>query len=123
MIYTDYSGNTVLNINEMDFSSSIRYDLPLGRLGVLSPQFEMHYLGMRQGDTANLATETGDYWTFNARLHYQDNDSGLGVSLYVTNISDDANLQRITFPDQSFGTDGMFTAHPREWGITISYEF
>ena len=84
----DKTGNEVAQIPDMDFSGSIRYDLSLGKLGVASPQFECSYIGPAEIATTNTAGTHGDYWTFNARLNYRDNDSGLGVSIFVENISD-----------------------------------
>ena len=120
----DLIGNKLLNSNDMDLNGSIRYDLRIGKLGVLSPRFEWVYVGAAQNSLENNTGESGDFWTSNARLNCRDNDSELGVSLFVENISDDINVTRLVYNDIAIvGADGAYVTRPLVYGVTISYQF
>ena len=80
-------------------------------------------MGDSHPDTANTHAELPGYWTFNARLDYRDSDSGLSVSLFVENISDDVNIARMFYPEIIAGTDGVNVTKPLVYGVTVSYDF
>ena len=119
----DNSGNRLAHSDESDFSGSIRYELALGGSAVLAPQLEWFYHGPRPVDsTGRSGNFGGDFWSYSARLRYENQASGFSVSVFVENISDDINFTRAVFPTpEAFGTDGMFTTHPRSVGVTIGY--
>ena len=121
----DNSGNRLAHSDESDFSGSIRYELALGSSSVLAPQFEWFYHGPRPVDSTGRSGEFGgDYWSYSARLRYENRASGFSVSVFVENISDDINFTRAVFPGpEAFGTDGMYTTHPRSVGVTMGYLF
>ncbi len=107
----------------MDFGGSIRYDFPVGKWGVLSPQFEASYVGAMQGNSINTVEYDG-YWTFNALLEYRDNHSGISVSIFVDNIADDVNITHSVYPDYAdIGSDLAYMTPPRAYGVTVSYKF
>jgi len=118
----DFTGNTILNINDSDFSASIRYDFSLGDKGDLSPQFESNYMGELHPDTANEAPLLDGYWTHNASLNYRSSGGRVGVSAFVENISDDVNLARQFYAASSIGTTGLNVTRPRTYGVTVSVE-
>ena len=118
----DFTGNTILNINDSDFSALISYDFSLGDKGSLSPQFESSYMGDLHPDTANVAPILDGYWTHNASLNYRSSGGRVGVSAFVENMSDDVNLARQFYTETSIGTTGFNVTRPRTYGVTISVE-
>ena len=121
----DNTGNRLAHSDESDFSGSIRYELALGGSGVLAPQLEWFYHGPRPVDsTGRSGNFGGDFWSWSARLRYENEASGFSVSVFVENISDDVNFVRAVFPGpEAFGTDGMYVTHPRSVGVTMGYVF
>ena len=121
----DYSGNRLAHSDESDFSGSIRYEYALGGSAVLAPQLEWFYHGPRPVDSTGRSGDWGgDFWSYSARLRYENRGSGFSVSVFVENISDDINFPRAVFPGpEAFGTDGMFTTYPRSVGVTMGYLF
>jgi len=121
----DYTGNEVQGTPGIDHSGSIQYDIPLGAAGVLSPQFDWHYIGRIWADWAN-ELEAGDFWEYNASLTYRNDSTGLSVRLFVENIADDRNLL-LKWMDAAgataYGSDFAVLQRPQTWGIIVSYDF
>ena len=120
----DFTGNTILNINDKDFSAIIVYDFLLGNGGSVSPQFEAGYMGDLYPTTANDIPVIEGYWTTNFSLNYLNSSGRLGVSAFVNNISDDVQFTRMLYPDNgaSLGTSGHTITRPRTYGVTLSFE-
>ncbi len=119
----DFTGNTILNINDSDFSFLIGYDFSLGDKGFLTPQYDASYIGDLHPDTANEAPLLEGYWTHNASLNYLNLSGRVGVSVFVENISDDVNLARQFYATPSVGTTGFNVTRPRTYGLTLSVDF
>ncbi len=121
----DNSGNRLAHSDESDFSGSIRYELALGGSAILAPQLEWFYHGPRPVDSTGRSGDFGgDFWSWSARLRYENEASGFSASVFVENISDDINFVRAVFPTaEAFGTDGMYTTYPRSVGVTMGYQF
>ena len=121
----DNTGNRLAHSDEGDFSGSIRYEFALGASAVLVPQLEAFYHGPRPVDSTGRSGDFGgDFWSYSARLRYENRASGFSVSAFVENISDDINYVRAVFPGpEAFGTDAMYITHPRSVGVTIGYVF
>lgn len=120
----DLSGNRPARTADLDVNGLLRYDIAIGSIGVLSPQFDFDYVGDYFPDIEN-SQRLGDYWRFNARLMYRHENSGISANLFIKNIGDEKELQNVFAPNDAFGlgTDIHTRDLGRTFGVSIRKDF
>ena len=134
----DYSGNRLLNSPQFVTSLIVSQQFELGRFGTLKLIYDAAWTddyffdpsegrGIPNSDEISILPELSigqeAYWLHGFGIDWSPAESGVKVSGWVRNITDEAyktfSLDANTFQDTTI----HFVGEPRTYGVTIGFEF
>ncbi len=106
------------------WNAGIQYDIDMGRLGTLTPHFDINYQASFYTNPTNTPGSLVDSRTIaNARLKWQAPDETLSVALEVTNLFDKFYyFNKFDLVTSNGNLTGQ-VAPPREWAVTVKKKF
>ncbi|MCA9504155.1 MAG: TonB-dependent receptor [Spirochaetaceae bacterium] len=120
----DFTGNRLPAAPAFSFSTNIEADIPIGRLGVLTPRLDASYKTKlffdHQGDDA---LSQGPFWLLHARLAYTVPDGRVSLALWVKNVTDEAYLLQAFDLRLLAGTIIDTYGEPRTFGATMTLNY
>ncbi|MDX9874966.1 MAG: TonB-dependent receptor [Spongiibacteraceae bacterium] len=101
----------------------IQYRIPLGSFGSITPRLDVVYQGSFHTGADNSAFNYNDSYTYsNAKLTYTAPSEKWEVALSATNLTDKEYFVN-TFANPSSGTVSKTPARPREYALSVRYNF
>jgi iron complex outermembrane recepter protein len=116
-------GSRLPNTPEWSVNSYAAHTLELGTSGELRSRVDWSYSSQVENDAVNsIFLRQPGYHLVNASIGYHDTEKGWSLTGYVKNLTD---LRYIISGDSNFGIgfhEANFNA-PREWGVTVRYQY
>ena len=135
-VTNDFTGNTLLNSPEFSVSGGFSWAFELGRYGTLTPRYDFSWTdevffdptegrgktrGAGQLPEGTLGQSA--YVTHNVRLGYRPADSGIEVSGWCRNVTDERS-KTYAFDASRFRSVVInFVADPRSCGADVSFSW
>ena len=105
-------------------NASIVYTVPVGTNSNLSFRGDLTYKSRTYLDPTNVATLVQDgFALINTRITWANNDLGLEIAGFVTNLTNKAYLGGGISAETSFGHTEGYYGRPREWGLSVKKRF
>ncbi len=102
---------------------AIQYTMELNDMGSLVWRLDGSYKDKTYKDPFNVAAITqGDYWLSNARITWLNQDESWKAALFVVNLGDKEYITSGTSV-AAFGINTANFGRPRQWGMSLSYQF
>lgn len=121
---TGLTGDEKLSrVPKWTLNASVTKEFSLGSRGTLRPRVDWSYRSKTWFDTFNtpFMVQSG-YHLVNASVAWNTDDERYGVSLGVTNLTDEKYLQSVYF-QSVLGTINDLHAREREWYLTLKYRY
>jgi len=110
-------------VPELTYSASATYDIDIGADSSLSWRTSYSFVDDTVGDDLNTVQQE-DYFLIDTSLTYRNDSSGLSVSLYGKNITDEVYYDFGTnFSTSVLAVRSFWLTPPRTFGIDVTYEF
>lgn len=105
-------------------NASAAYTIPVSGSSSLTLRGDVSYRSQAFLESSNLPGLSQDaYALVNARISYENSDSGLELAVFVTNLTDKVYLAGGLSALSSFGTTEGFYGRPREFGVSARARF
>jgi len=121
--FADYDGNSLPNAPESQVTGTIRYQFPIASSMNMVLQLDAKYTdSMYRESTNNPWMESDSYTVVNGRIALAGAEGRWEIAAWARNLTDEEYEQEI------FASDiiGMITAlygNPRQFGVTLNYNF
>lgn len=104
-------------------SAGVQYEIPLGRMGTLTPRVDVSHQGDVFTDPTNAPINQIDAYTLtNFRLMWRSADEDWNAALEVTNATDEYYFMTI-WDQQVNGIVNAQPGRPMEWAVTLERNF
>lgn len=105
-------------------SGSIAYTVPVSASSNITLRGDLAYKSRAYLDPTNVPILAQNAFALiNTRISYSNDDLGLEVAAFVTNLTDKTYLGGGVSAETSFGHTEGFYGRPREWGISVRKNF
>ncbi len=120
----DYDGNPLIAAPSYSVSTVVEYEIPLGAIGSLIPQYDFSWRSKVYLDPQALdPISQPAYWIHNARLTYRTPDGRIEVAGWVENFLNQFYLEDTFDLTRQFSTILEVWADPRTYGLTVTYRW
>jgi len=110
-------------VPELTYSAAATYDFKFGAESWVSWRTSYSFVDDTVGDDLNTVQQE-DYFVIDTSLTYQNDASGLSVSLYGKNITDEVYYDFGTnFSTSVLAVKSFWLTPPRTFGIDVTYQF
>lgn len=105
-------------------NGSIAYTIAVGGNSSITLRGDLTYKSRTYLDPTNVATLMQDgFALINTRISYLNDDLGLEIATFVTNLTDKRYIGGGVSAESSFGHTEGYYGRPREWGISVRKSF
>lgn len=105
-------------------NASIVYTVPVGTSSSIAFRGDLTYKSRTYLDPTNVASLVQDgFALINTRITYSNDDLGLEIAAFVTNLTDKTYLGGGISAETSFGHTEGYYGRPREWGLSAKKRF
>ncbi len=132
-----YSGNPLVASPPISVNLRVSYELPLGRLGSLTPRFDAAFRDKtyfvpgnesvsvldQDGFSRNEGGTQDAYWTLNGRLAYKTPNGNIEIAGWVRNLTDEVYLNNSLDATNGLKKYLDIFAPPRTYGITGTFQW
>jgi len=121
----DFSGNQLSRSPELKWNISAEYDIPLGRLGTLTPGFQYSWQDLTYYRVFNQYFDKQDaYHETNLRVMWASPEQMWEVEAFVNNVEDNAIKQNILIGPSTFGSIPLaWYGEPRFYGVRVGFKY
>ena len=118
----DLSGNDLITSPELNFNTSIDYDVDVGNLNLALHADAVYTADQFYSPENQAAIAQDGYWIVNARAVLEDDEYGLALGLWAKNIGDEEFVVN-AFDLSGFGYNFYQVGEPRTYGVDVTWRF
>jgi len=116
-------GNVLPQAPELTFNLSAQYMVSLTNAAKVLLQGDYYYVDKFYVDPFNVETIAApSSEMINMRIAYVAPDDKWEVAAFVTNLTDEINIVN-GFEVEAFGARAVTYSRPREWGLSVKYQY
>jgi iron complex outermembrane receptor protein len=121
--FPDYDGNDLANAPESQFTGTIRYEFPITDSLSVALQADAKYSDeIYRESTNNPWLQTDSYTVVNGRVALLSSDGTWEIAAWGRNITDEEYEQE-RFASDIIGMIVGLPGNPRQYGVTLNYNF